>query len=91
MPIGQKYTDEFKELIVKIVLDNKKTIVELSRDLDINERTLYKWTYSERIYRKNLKNKEFKNLTEEMKKLKKDLYHTKKERDILKKIIKTQL
>lgn len=91
MSKGQYYTDEFKELIVRIILDNKKSIVKLSKELGLPERTLYKWTYAERNYRKVAQSREFKNLTDEIDKLKKDLKQTKKERDILKKIINTQL
>lgn len=88
---GQIYSDEFKELIVRIILDNDKSIVQLSKDLGLPDRTLYNWTQAERVYRKVLKSKEFKNLTEEIDKLKKDLKQMKKERDVLKRIINTQL
>lgn len=91
MSKGQIYSDEFRELIVKMVLDKNKSIVQLAKDLGLSDRTLYNWTHRERIYRKVVKSKEFKNLTEEIAKLKKDLKQIKKERDVLQKIINTHI
>lgn len=91
MSKGQVYSDEFREVIVRMILDNDKSIAQLSKDIGLPDRTLYNWTYAERVYRKVVKSREFKKLTEEIDKLKKDLKQTKKERDVLKKIINTQL
>ena len=86
---GQIYSDEFKETIVEIVLNSSKSISELSIELGLSDRTLYNWTYIERLTKSigfmNLDQE--RKLKEEVNRIRKELKHAKKEINILSKIV----
>jgi len=49
--IRRKYDSEFREGAVRIVLETKKPIAQVARDLGINAGTLGNWVKKERIER----------------------------------------
>lgn len=38
-----KYTKEFKDSTVQLVLNSEKSAYQIAKDLDINDKTLYSW------------------------------------------------
>ncbi len=40
---NSKYTKEFKDSTVQLVLNSEKSTYQIAKDLDINDRTLYSW------------------------------------------------
>ena len=86
---GQVYSEEFKETIINIVLNSDKSIAEIALDLGLSDRTLYNWTYMERITRNvgfmNLDQE--KRIKEELRKTRQELKQAKREINILSKII----
>lgn len=90
---GQVYSEEFKETIIKIVLNSDKSIAEMASELGLSDRTLYNWTYIERLT-KNIGfmslDKE-KKLKEELSKTRKELKQAKKEINILSRIVSQKI
>ena len=87
----KKYSKEFKDSTVQLIINNNESVVKVAKDLDINPTTLYSWVTS---YKKkhnlptrniNLKNTQLESESEELKRLRYELKITKQERDILKK------
>ncbi len=85
-----KYSKEFKDSTVQLILNNKESVVKVAADLDLNPNTLYNWVTA---YRKehnmpvrDIKtNNQSETLHEENKRLRHELKIAKQERDILKK------
>ena len=84
-----KYSKEFKDSTVQLILNDKENVVEVTEDLGLNSKTLY---YCVTIYKKtlniptravNLSSSE--SSDEELKRLRKVNKRLKQERDILKK------
>ncbi len=83
---GLKHYDlEFKKDVVRLSFESGKTIVQLSKDMGISEKNVYRW-------RKELTNNGIVKIdqsvmeqSEELKILRRELRETKEERDILKK------
>jgi len=44
-----KYSQEFRDSTVQLILNNNESVVKVSNDLDINTKTLYHWV---RMYKK---------------------------------------
>lgn len=86
---GQVYSDEFKETIIDIILNSNKSIAEISLELGLSDRTLYNWTYIERLTKDIgfLSLSQEKKLKEELFKTRKKLKQAKKEITILSKIV----
>jgi transposase len=83
------YDKEFKLSAVKMILEGGMNISRVSRDLGINENSLYNW---KRAYLEDQQNSfpgkgRMKLEEEELRRLKKELSIVKMERDILKKAI----
>ena len=85
----KSYDKEFKVSAVKMILDSGMSTAQISRDLGVNENSLYKWkrdylTDQEQAFpgKGKMKPEE-----EEIIKLKKQVKHLEMERDILKKAI----
>jgi len=89
-----KYTREFKESAIQLVLNSKEEIKVIAQDLGVNYKTLYNWvynykrennlqTYNRGTSKKLNKNKE--SQEEELFRLRKENRLLKQERDILKK------
>ena len=90
---NSKYTREFRDSSVQLVLNSQESTTKIAKDLDVNEKTLYNWV---REYKKanNIptlsKANIHKNITketvgEENRRLRAENKLLKQERDILKK------
>ena len=84
-----KYSQEFKNSTVELIINNNESVVKVAEDLDLNPKTLYHWVTS---YKKehNIPTREFQSsnnepLEVEVKRLRRELKMAKQERDILKK------
>ena len=85
-----KYSREFKNSTVQLILNNNESVVKVAEDLDLNPQTVYNWVSA---YRKehNIQVTDTKikqtseTLNEENKRLRHELKIAKQERDILKK------
>ena len=85
-----KYSKEFRDSTVQLILNNNESVVKIATDLDINRKTLYHWVA---MYKKehNIPSSKVKSTTsaetldEENKRLRHELKIAKQERDILKK------
>jgi len=85
-----KYSKEFRDSTVQLILNNNESVVKVAADLDLNSQTLYNWISR---YKKahNLPSKENHRQTvkepidEELKRLRRENKILKQERDILKK------
>ena len=85
-----KYSKEFRDSTVQLILNNKESVANVARDLDLNTKTLYLWV---RTYKKehNILSTNTKVSTstetteEELKRLRRENKILKQERDILKK------
>ena len=85
-----KYSQEFKDSTVQLIINNNESVVEVAKDLDLNPKTLYQWataykkahnipTNTRRISTST------ETLDEENKRLRRENKILKQERDILKK------
>ena len=87
---NSKYSKEFKDATVQLIINNNESVVQVAQDLDLNPKTLYHWVTT---YKKehNIPTREarFKgkteSLDEENKRLRRENKILKQERDILKK------
>jgi len=87
---NSKYSKEFKDSTVQLILNNNESVVKVAADLDLNPKTLYHWvtTYKKahNIPTKVVKvSSSIETLDEENKRLKRENRILKQERDILKK------
>lgn len=89
----KKYTKEFKDSTIQLVINSNKSAYQIAQDLDINDKTLYSWM---KAYKKvnnihsderrtTQKTSSRETLEEENKRLRKELAIVKQEREILKK------
>ena len=83
------YDKEFKLSAVKMIVEGGMSVNRISKDLEVNENSLYKW---KRSYLEDQQNAfpgkgKMKPEDEELKNLRKELTIVKMERDILKKAI----
>ena len=87
---NSKFSREFRDSTVQLILNNNEKVAKVAEDLDINPKTLYNWISS---YKKehNLSTRSIKSssssetLDEENKRLRRENKLLKQERDILKK------
>lgn len=91
-----KYTKEFRDTTIQLVLNSNKPAIQIAKDLDVNEKTLYNWL---RVYKQEnnietesnspvtvtSKNTVKETLEAENKRLRAENKILKQERDILKK------
>jgi len=40
---NSKYTKEFRDSTVQLVMNNEKSILQIGKDLDVNPKTIYNW------------------------------------------------
>ena len=40
---NNKYTKEFKDSTIQLVMNSDKSTYQIAQDLDINDKTLYSW------------------------------------------------
>ena len=94
---NSKYTKEFRDSTVQLVMNSDKRVSQISKDLDVNSKTIYNWV---REYKKEKninipsrgkttisgsKKATVESLEEEAKRLRAENKILKQERDILKK------
>jgi transposase len=85
-----KYTKEFKDATIQLILNNNESVAKIAADLDIHVKTLYNWIS---IYKKEHNipmratniSSSTETLDEENKRLRRENKLLKQERDILKK------
>ena len=87
----KKYSKEFKDSTVQLIINNNESVAKISKDMDIHSKTLYAWVTA---YKKDhnipIRNLEKSNTlkeseSEELKRLRRENKILKQERDILKK------
>ena len=83
--VKTKYTTEFKDRAVSMVISSEKSVAQIAKDLGIKNTTLYGWVNKAKSSdgASSLMNNE--QLFEENKRLKKELALAREQRDILKK------
>ncbi|CAI8197547.1 MAG: Uncharacterised protein [Arcobacter lacus] len=88
----KKYSKEFKDSTVQLIINENQKVTDVAQDLDLNPKTLYHWvsTYKKEhnIPTKNINfknNNEKESDAEELKRLRRENKLLKQERDILKK------
>jgi len=85
-----KYSKEFKDSTVQLILNNNESVVHVAADLDLNPKTLYHWVT---VYKKehniavahSRSSSKNETIEEENKRLRRENKILKQERDILKK------
>ena len=84
----QKYTKEYREQAVKVVIEQEQTIPQAARRLSMSAKTLANWVFRARHGKLGDLHENRKPVTEldaEVSKLKRELAEARMERDILKK------
>ena len=84
----QQYTKEFREQVVRLVMEQQVTIPEAARHLTMSGRTLERWVGHARQGQLTPQGESRRPVTEleaELSRLKRDLAEARMERDILKK------
>ena len=87
----KKYSKEFKDSTVQLIINNNENVKKVAKDLDINPVTLYSWvtTYKKAhnipLGNNTTKNTQEESDQEELKRLRRENKILKQERDILKK------
>jgi transposase len=82
----KRYSREYKEDVVNIIKTGDKSIVELSKELEIPVGTLYRW-YNKYSGSTSKREEEITEKDKELRILRKKLADVEEERDILKKAI----
>jgi|SaaInlV_120m_DNA_4_1040238.scaffolds.fasta_scaffold16218_2 transposase len=83
--VKTKYTPEFRERAVKMVISSNKPTSVIAKDLGIKSTTLYSWVNKEKTGKSSSTEQTNEQLFDELKQLKKELKLVKEQRDILKK------
>ena len=85
--MNQRYTQEFKDSTIQLVLNSDKSAFQIAKELDISDKTLYAWmrAYREKNNIPSQREKSKESLEEENKRLRKELAIANKEKEILKK------
>ncbi len=86
----KKYTQEFKDSTVQLIINERHVVTEVAQDLDLNPATLYSWvTTYKKLHNIPLGNQRVlsneESELEELKRLRRENKLLKQERDILKK------
>ena len=81
----RSFTDEFKAGAVGLVIDERRTMARVARDLDLTESALSKWVQQARADLSSGKTGLTTAEREELSRLRKEVRVLKEERDILKK------
>jgi len=81
----RQFTDEFKEGVVRLVLDDGKTVGAVARDMDLTETAVREWVKRARADRTHGRTGLTSAEREELARLRKEVREIRAERDILKK------
>jgi len=82
----RRFTDEFKEGAVRLVVDEGKTVGAVARELDLTASALGLWVRQARAERTKGKSGLMKEEREELTRLRKEVRELRLERDLLKKV-----
>ena len=82
----RRFSDEFKEGAVRLVLDEGKTVGAVARELDLTASALSLWVHQARAERTKGKSGLLKEEREELTRLRKENRELRLERDLLKKV-----
>jgi|SRR5689334_17102165 transposase len=82
----RRFSDEFKEGAVRLVLDEGKTVGAVARELDLTASALGLWVQHARAERTKGKSGLLKEEREELTRLRKEVRELRLERDLLKKV-----
>jgi len=80
-----KYSTEFRERAINMVIKSDKPASEIAKDLGLNKSTLYSWLNKEKSGKVTDTNQTNEELFDELRRVKKELNEVKEQRDILKK------
>lgn len=83
--VKTKYTTEFKERAVKMVIRSEKPTSQIANDLGIKVTTLYSWVNKIKSADNPTQEQSNEEMFNELVRLKKELSEVKEQRDILKK------
>lgn len=83
--VKTKYTTEFKERAVKMVIRSEKPTSQIANDLGIKSTTLYSWINKIKSAEQPAREQSSEEMFDELVRLKKELIEVKEQRDILKK------
>ena len=83
----RRFSDEFKEGAVRLVLDEGKTVGAVAREMDLTASALSLWVKQAQAERTKGKSGLIKEEREELARLRKDLRIVSEERDVLKKAV----
>lgn len=84
--VRRRFSDEFKEGAVRLVLDEGKTVGAVARELDLTASALGLWVQQARAERTKGKSGLLKEEREELSRLRKEVRELRLERDLLKKV-----
>lgn len=80
-----KYTTEYKDRAVRMVISSEKSTIQIAKDLGIKTTTLYAWVNKANSPNAQEVGQTNEQMFDELKRLKKELAEVKEQRDILKK------
>ena len=83
--VNRKYTTEFRESAVNMVISSEKSMSQIAKELGINGTTLYAWVNKAKSTTTHETGKNTEQLFDELKRLKIELSDVREQRDILKK------
>lgn len=83
--MGMRYSDEFRDEAVRLVLDSKSSVARIAADLGINAWTLRDWVQKRREQTVGSDGRRPETLEEENRRLKREMCVLRQERDLLKK------
>jgi len=85
--MNQRYSQEFKNSTIQLILNSDKSVLQIAKDLGVSDKTLYSWmrAYREKNNIPSLSQQSKESLEEENRRLRRELSQVKKEREILKK------
>lgn len=87
---GQRYTPEFKEEAVKLVIERGYSVVDISNRLSVSQHSLYKWVKAAQPFSNQREELELFEAKKEILRLKGQLKQTEEERELAKILLKTQ-
>lgn len=84
---GQRYTQEFKDSTIQLILNSDQSVLQISKELGVCDKTLYAWMKDYRLKNDipSASQQSKESLEEENRRLRRELAQVKKEREILKK------
>jgi len=83
--VKTKYTTEFKDRAVRMVISSEKSVPQIANDLGIKVTTLYSWVNKAKSADVQSNSQTNEQMFDELKRLKRELAEVKEQRDILKK------